>query len=153
MRFALHRDTPNRAPSLSGAFPHARVDGKGALTASGRQRRVATRFATGQAPRRGETRLTQTLLADGYRLVRRFVVFVLGISVLAVGTAMLLLPGPAFLVIPAGLGILALEFEWARRLLRRVREESSAFWKTQDGSGEDATPAEADVVSEKARGE
>ncbi|MEM7409822.1 MAG: PGPGW domain-containing protein [Myxococcota bacterium] len=100
-----------------------------------------------------ETSGTGQLLADGYRLVRRFVVFVLGISVLAVGTAMLLLPGPAFLVIPAGLGILALEFEWARRLLRRVREESSAFWKTRDDSGEDATSAEADAVSEKARGE
>jgi tellurite resistance protein TerC len=32
------------------------------------------------------------------------------------------LPGPAFIVIPIGLGILAIEFEWARRWLRRARE-------------------------------
>jgi tellurite resistance protein TerC len=37
---------------------------------------------------------------------------------------MIALPGPAFIVIPAGLGILALEFAWARRWLRIAREKS-----------------------------
>jgi hypothetical protein len=35
--------------------------------------------------------------------------------------AMAVLPGPAFVLIPSGLAVLALEFEWARRLLRRAR--------------------------------
>jgi putative transmembrane protein PGPGW len=35
---------------------------------------------------------------------------------------MLVLPGPAVVVIPAGLAILATEFPWARRLLRQVRD-------------------------------
>jgi tellurite resistance protein TerC len=34
---------------------------------------------------------------------------------------MIVLPGPAFIVIPVGLGILAIEFAWARRLLKRVK--------------------------------
>ena len=38
-----------------------------------------------------------------------------------VGIAMIVLPGPAFIVIPAGLGVLALEFAWARLWLRKVK--------------------------------
>ena len=44
----------------------------------------------------------------------------LGLVILAVGIAMLALPGPAFVVIPVGLAILSLEFEWAERLLERA---------------------------------
>ena len=43
-----------------------------------------------------------------------------GIAVLAVGVAMLALPGPAFVVIPIGLAILSLEFAWAERLLEHA---------------------------------
>jgi uncharacterized protein (TIGR02611 family) len=60
-------------------------------------------------------------VAQGVRAVRRLVVAVIGLTVLAVGLALLVLPGPAFVVIPIGLGILAVEFEWARRLMRRAR--------------------------------
>lgn len=49
---------------------------------------------------------------------RKIAVLILGTAVLAVGVALLVLPGPAFLVIPAGLAILGTEFLWARRLLR-----------------------------------
>jgi uncharacterized protein (TIGR02611 family) len=45
-----------------------------------------------------------------------------GGTVVAIGVAMIVLPGPAFVVIPAGLAILATEFVWARRMLVRVRE-------------------------------
>lgn len=54
--------------------------------------------------------------------LRRIAVAFVGGIVVAVGLAMLVLPGPAVLVIPAGLAILATEFPWARRLLNRVRE-------------------------------
>ena len=50
--------------------------------------------------------------------IRRIVVAVVGGTVLALGIALIVLPGPAFVVIPAGLAILALEFAWARRWLR-----------------------------------
>jgi len=37
----------------------------------------------------------------------------------------LVLPGPAFIVIPLGLAILATEYAWARRWLRKVRQMAS----------------------------
>jgi tellurite resistance protein TerC len=56
-----------------------------------------------------------------FRQAKRIVILLVGGTVLIVGIALLVLPGPAFLVIPAGLSILAIEFAWARRLLRRAR--------------------------------
>ncbi len=52
---------------------------------------------------------------------KRIVVMVWGGTVLAIGVALIVLPGPAFIVIPAGLAILAIEFAWARRWLNKVR--------------------------------
>lgn len=46
----------------------------------------------------------------------------MGSSVLLVGIVMIVAPGPAFLVIPLGLAILATEFVWARRFLAKIRE-------------------------------
>lgn len=63
----------------------------------------------------------EKLVVASYRQARRAVILLLGSSVLLVGVAMILLPGPAFLVIPLGLSILALEFAWARRWLRQVK--------------------------------
>jgi uncharacterized protein (TIGR02611 family) len=44
-----------------------------------------------------------------------------GTGVVIVGVVLLPLPGPGWLIIFLGLGILATEFEWARRLLTRCR--------------------------------
>ena len=43
-----------------------------------------------------------------------------GTLVLIGGLIMLVTPGPAFVLIPVGLAMLALEFEWAERLLERA---------------------------------
>ena len=51
---------------------------------------------------------------------RKLIVGVIGITILLLGVAMIVLPGPAFIVIPAGLGILATEFAWAQRAVRRA---------------------------------
>jgi len=56
---------------------------------------------------------------------RRVVVAVVGGTVVLIGAAMLVLPGPAVVVIPVGLAILGLEFAWARRWLRRLRDVAS----------------------------
>ena len=53
--------------------------------------------------------------------IQRILVAVVGGTVLAAGFALIVLPGPAFLVIPAGLAILAVEFAWARHGLRSAR--------------------------------
>ena len=42
--------------------------------------------------------------------MKRLVVAVVGFTILAMGIAMIVLPGPALVVIPLGLGILATEF-------------------------------------------
>jgi uncharacterized protein (TIGR02611 family) len=54
-------------------------------------------------------------------LKRRILVGLVGGTVLVLGVVMVVLPGPALLVIPLGLIILATEFLWARRLLRKTR--------------------------------
>lgn len=56
------------------------------------------------------------------RMLRTVAVAVVGFSVLAFGVALIVLPGPAVLVIPLGLAILATEFSWARKLLDPIRK-------------------------------
>lgn len=55
------------------------------------------------------------------RVARKIVVSVFGFGVLAFGVALIVLPGPAILVIPLGLAILATEYAWARKPLLRMR--------------------------------
>ena len=51
--------------------------------------------------------------------IRKVVVAVIGGTIVLVGIAMIVLPGPGSLVIPVGLVILASEFAWARHVLNR----------------------------------
>ena len=53
---------------------------------------------------------------------RRAIILVIGGTVLLLGVIMIVTPGPAIIVIPAGLAILATEFAWARSLLHKVRD-------------------------------
>ncbi len=53
---------------------------------------------------------------------KRIVIFATGATVLLLGVALLVLPGPAFIVIPAGLAILAIEFAWAKRWLNQIQK-------------------------------
>jgi len=55
------------------------------------------------------------------RKARQLVVAVVGCTVVLIGIIMIFTPGPAVVVIPLGLGILATEFVWARTLLRQVK--------------------------------
>jgi tellurite resistance protein TerC len=48
-----------------------------------------------------------------------------GFALLAAGIFMLAIPGPGLLTIAAALAILATDFEWARRLLDRVKSKAS----------------------------
>jgi uncharacterized protein (TIGR02611 family) len=50
-------------------------------------------------------------------LYLRVLIAVAGFTLLLAGVAMLVLPGPAFAVIPVALAILSLEFAWAGRAL------------------------------------
>ena len=55
-------------------------------------------------------------------VAKKTLIGIVGGIVLLAGIAMLVLPGPAFIVIPAGLAILATEFEWAHRLKERAKQ-------------------------------
>lgn len=55
------------------------------------------------------------------KMIKRILITIIGFTVLIIGMAMIVLPGPAIIVIPLGLAILAGEFLWARRLLKRIK--------------------------------
>ena len=57
-----------------------------------------------------------------WRHARQLVILVVGGTLLMIGVAVVVLPGPATVVIPIALAVLGTEFVWARRLLKRVRE-------------------------------
>jgi len=57
------------------------------------------------------------------RQAKRLITAVVGLTVLATGVALIVLPGPAFIVIPIGLGILATEFVWAKNLLKKINSK------------------------------
>lgn len=62
-----------------------------------------------------------------YRLAKRIVIGVVGGTVLALGVVMMITPGPGVAGIIAGLGILAVEFAWARSLLRKAKAKAQAM--------------------------
>jgi tellurite resistance protein TerC len=63
--------------------------------------------------------------------LKRLLVAVIGFTILVRGSAMIMLLGPAFVVIPLASGILATEFAWAARLLYRVRELMEEYLKSK----------------------
>ncbi len=78
-------------------------------------------MALGQRLRHHRERIRATpRVGAAYRIV----VAVAGAGVVAVGIVALPLPGPGWLIIFSGLGILTSEFEWARRLLGYARHRS-----------------------------
>src|SRR5881392_2005797 len=70
-------------------------------------------------------RLFCALHVENVKVARRVIVSVIGATVLLIGIALLVLPGPAFIVIPVGLAILATEYAWARRWLKKARQIAS----------------------------
>ena len=58
------------------------------------------------------------------QLAKRFAATILGGALLLLGLAMMVLPGPGILVIVAGLAVLATEYVWAQRLLKRAKSQA-----------------------------
>lgn len=61
---------------------------------------------------------------------RRILLIVVGFTLLALGIIMIFTPGPGTPVILMGLGLLAAEFVWARRIMERVKREAERFKDT-----------------------
>jgi len=85
---------------------------------------------------RGDILATSPLAEDLGRLyavtfagLKRIVILLIGASVVVIGIIMIFTPGPAIVVIPAGLAILATEFLWARRLLNYFQNKLVYYGK------------------------
>ncbi len=61
------------------------------------------------------------ILKHSGKFLWRLGVLIVGMFLLIVGIIMIFTPGPAIVFIPAGLALLATEFQWARRILHRVK--------------------------------
>jgi tellurite resistance protein TerC len=84
-----------------------------------------------------------------YRWAKRIVITVVGFTVLLAGVVMIVLPGPAFVVIPVGLGILGLEFAWARVWLRKIKKKGEELARSARNAmgGQSGDPKTADTNS------
>ncbi len=78
--------------------------------------------------------MVRRVLVRIYEGARKALVAVVGTTVVLLGISMIVLPGPAILVIALGLGILAIEFAWAHRWLRYVKERSTAALRQLQGT-------------------
>ena len=54
---------------------------------------------------------------------KRFLKILFGFTLLALGGVMIVTPGPGWLTIMVGLGVLAAEYVWARRLVDKMKEQ------------------------------
>lgn len=93
--------------------------------------------------------------------VRRLFRILGGFTLLLIGIVMLVTPGPGWLVILLGLGLLAAEFVWARRLMDRIKREGDRMrgvvWRvaklapgksSNESKEQTPEPAEATETSE-----
>ena len=88
---------------------------------------------------------------------KRLVVALIGVTIVGIGIAMIVLPGPAIIVIPVGLGVLATEFVWARKLLHDLkarfarRGNNGATATATAGSGTPSPSAVAKASADRPR--
>jgi tellurite resistance protein TerC len=68
--------------------------------------------------------------------MRRIVRTIVGGIVLLAGLLMLVLPGPAVLVIPLGLAILAIDFPWAKAVMQKARISLNKTKRSQPHSSD-----------------
>lgn len=86
-----------------------------------------------------------------WKQAKKIVVLVVGVTMILLGVAMLVFPGPGWLTIFGGLAVLATEFAWAKWMLRiakdRVAELVEAAKRQispRNGTAHFTEPAESD---------
>jgi uncharacterized protein (TIGR02611 family) len=119
--------TTGRSARERGLRPGTREARPGA---GGRDR--ADQPAAGRAHRRALPRRVRTTLDliranPTGRFALRALVAITGALVVAIGVALIPLPGPGWLMVIGGIGIWAIEFHWARRLLAFTRRNVQAW--------------------------
>jgi tellurite resistance protein TerC len=80
-----------------------------------------------------------------YKVAKRIVIGVVGGTVLALGVVMMVTPGPGLAGIIAGLGILAIEFTWARIWLKKIKSRAQDMARQfRSKNGQQGNPAARD---------
>lgn len=80
--------------------------------------------------------------------VRRVFRVAAGFTLLAAGVVMIATPGPGWLTILLGLGLLAAEFVWAKRLMDRIKRESERLKDTVLGRSKETKPPVSTPIDE-----
>ncbi|MDP2036765.1 MAG: PGPGW domain-containing protein [Ignavibacteria bacterium] len=62
-------------------------------------------------------------MINSLKQLKRILIAIIGGTIVVIGLFMIVLPGPAFIVIPLGLTILATEFIWAKRMIERFKDQ------------------------------
>ncbi len=62
------------------------------------------------------------------RKIKKIIISIVGGILLIIGIIMIIVPGPAYLIIPAGLGILGSEYMWARKLHQKLKSFFQKFF-------------------------
>lgn len=70
------------------------------------------------------------MLVKTVEQAKRYLKIVVGFTLLVVGLVMVFSPAPGLLVMILGLGILAAEFVWAKRLLNHLKEQGEKLRQT-----------------------
>ncbi|GAA4206442.1 TIGR02611 family protein [Actinocatenispora rupis] len=89
-----------------------------------------------QRPRDGRPRLLDRIRArPGGRLTLRIATGALGAALVVLGLILVPLPGPGWLIVLSGLAVLAVEYAWARHLLRFTRRQLHRWtrWLVRQG--------------------
>ena len=77
-----------------------------------------------EPPRESKRRRRRRHSNPAVALTRKIVVTTVGSTVMLAGIIMLVTPGPAFVLIPIGLAILATEWDWADRWLQKAKDQA-----------------------------
>lgn len=80
------------------------------------------------------------MLSNGMKRPKRLIATVAGFTILLVGQALLVLPGPACVVLSVAFAVLSSEFAWARLLLRRVRKKLGKSQRPDEPRAEGKDP-------------
>jgi uncharacterized protein (TIGR02611 family) len=67
---------------------------------------------------------TNRMLVKTMQQAKRFARIFFGFLLIALGIVMVVTPGPGWLFVVLGLGVLAAEFAWARQLLTRLKDQA-----------------------------
>ena len=72
----------------------------------------------------------EAMLIRSLQQAKRFLKILVGFTLLVLGFLMFFTPGPGWLTILLGLGVLAAEFVWARQLLDRLKKQGARIRDT-----------------------